>query len=120
MTFAVYMQQCTPTHFFNTTEILIVLVATSASCHSVPGYRHYILLYTSICLLNSLFFGVETYNPSTLQTSLVSYCVSQSSSHRYYAVDFKIGEHAVTIRQSEPLLCIDRQWGGTRLAVEGM
>ena len=62
------------------------------------------------------FFSVET---STFQTILESYHVSHSFLHRYYAVDFKVGEHAVTILQSGPLLCIDRQWGGTRLAVEG-
>ena len=30
-----------------------------------------------------------------------------------------MSEHAVTIRQLEPLLRSERQWGGTRLTVEG-
>lgn len=39
---------------------------------------------------------------------------------RYYAVDFKVSQHAVTIRQVELLLRTERHWGTARLAVEGM
>lgn len=42
-----------------------------------------------------------------------------ASFSRYYTLEFKMSEHAVTIRQLEPLLRSERQWGGTRLTVEG-
>ncbi|CAI8022173.1 Terminal uridylyltransferase 4 [Geodia barretti] len=36
----------------------------------------------------------------------------------YYAIDFKVQEHAVSIRQKQSLLRKSRQWGDVRLAVE--
>ena len=38
---------------------------------------------------------------------------------RYYTVEFKISEHAVSVRQKPALLRKSREWGETRLAVEG-
>ena len=50
----------------------------------------------------------------------IMYLYFSSDTYRYYAVEFKIAEHAVSIRQKTMILRDKRQWGETRLAVEGI
>ena len=85
---------------------------------------------THACLIISVSFSMILFSGLTpdlhkhARNSTLLYRYTYTNSFilckcRYYAVEFNIELHAVSIRQKQKLLRQTRQWGEARLAVEG-